>query len=638
MIHRISRRKYNIFALDIETHNDEESIKKQETSMWLGCLIDENSKIDDESSYFYSMNELIDKFIEMTTPYRARKNGVLQQRKIINNAIYIYNLSFEWSFLLPVLLERGYSFRSVISKEDEFVYSSISTKSVSSVWEVRIKNKKNGGIILLRDMSKLYGGGLGNVAKAFNLPTQKGEIDYRKNRLHNYTITKEEKEYCFKDTRIIIDILLKVIEEDDKDFFNSISMSSYSMRKLLKFAYPHATRPYLKFRQDYPILSQEESDFVRKGFSGGLCYAVEKYQFKEVKQVLHIDAKQMYPSMIYLKPHPYGEGEYFVGAPTKLFKHANLCHVKVSYFHAKLHSVISLIGIPMIEDRELYLWDFEIPTMRKIYEGLEIEYIDGYCYKTKFLPWRNYVRENFYKREQAKKKGDTYNVLRYKLLNNAGAYGKFVERPHNEIFENYINMLGIIDSKVSMREELKIQAKYTYIPLCSITAWARVTLIETALLFDIDNILYFDTDSIFCLYNERTKYVYEHDINLNNELGGWALEEISERAQFTAPKRYKIESKGKTTIKAGGINFDKFKESNNQEKYKELIDSGLTRKEALSLIEIPYDEINIVKNSLEVQRAYRVKGGTIIEFQNKTMDIQKKYIDIYKRNIDNNKG
>ena len=45
---------------------------------------------------------------------------------------------------------------------------------------------KKGGLIKFRDLAKMYGGGLSKVAKAFKLPTQKGEIDYRLNRLsHN---------------------------------------------------------------------------------------------------------------------------------------------------------------------------------------------------------------------------------------------------------------------------------------------------------------------------------------------------------------------------------------------------------------------------------------------------------------------
>lgn len=637
MIHRINRKLFNIFALDIETHNDEESIAKNETSMWLGCFINEENKATDESSYFYSWKELLARLDYLTKTHRKRVEGKLEKRTPKNVAIYIYNLSFEWSFLLPYLEENGFKSLATISEEDEYCFSSISTKSVSSVWEVRIKLGKKQGIILLRDLAKMYSGGLANVAKSFGLPTQKGEIDYRLNRLHGHVITPEEKEYCFKDTRIIIDVLLKQIELEDKDFFNSISMASYSTKQLLKNAYPRSLFPYKKFREEYPALSEEETEFVRKGFAGGLCYATESYQFKELTDIGHIDAKQMYPSMIFLHPHPYGEGTYFKGKPTNIFKCANMCHVKISYSNAKLHSVISLIGLPFIEERELYLWDFEIPTMYKIYEDLEIEYIDGYCYKTKFLPWRNYVKSNFEKREQAKAKGDKYNVMRYKLLNNAGAYGKFVERPHNEIFLNYINEDGIIDSLIESKKERKILAKYTYIPLCSITARARVCLIETALKFGIENVCYFDTDSIFFKWNKKTEKVLYTQINLNNELGGWALEEINQQAQFTASKRYKTKHDGISTIKAGGINFDNYKEKKNRSLIESLmLNKGYTLRQALNEIDLPYDEINIISSIWEVQRAYRCKGGTLIKFQTKEMSVAKKYLPIYEKNIYNN--
>ena len=645
LIHRISRKKYNIFALDIESHNDEESIAKNETSMWLGCFINDESKIDDESSYFYSWDELFSKLNYLTLTHRTRKNYVLGARNISNICIYIYNASFEWSFILPYLLSNGYKFKESIEEDDEKVFSSITTKSVSSVWEARIKIGKKNGIILIRDLAKLYGGGLEAMAKAFNLDTQKGEIDYTKNRLHYkdkngneipYIPTRDEKEYCFNDTRIIVEVLLKTIQNNDKDFFNSLSMAGYSVKQLLKAGYPRSYYPYKEFRKDYPALSEKESDFIRKGFAGGLCYAVEDYQFKEVKKVLHIDAKQMYPSMIYLYPHPYGEGEYFTGKPTAIFKSASMCHVRISYTKALLHSVIALIGIPFIDDLELWLWDFEIPLMYKIYKGLKIEYIEGYTYKLKFLPWRKQVKRNFDLREEAKKKGDSYNVLRYKLLNNSGAYGKFVERPHNLIFKNYINEDNIIDSLVEEKSEIKINAKYTYIPLCSITARARVCLIETALLFGIENLLYFDTDSIFCLYNDHTKKVYDTKINKKNELGGWAIEEISDRAQFTASKRYKLEIGDKTIIKAGGINFDKYKLENHKQEYEDLLNQGYSSRDALREINIPFDEVSIISSKWAVQRAYRCKGGTLIKFQEKEMSIPKKYIEIYKNNVDNN--
>ena len=276
--------------MDIESHNDEESIAKRETSMWLGCILDEDSRMEDEESYFYTMPQFIDWLRNQSSKKRKRINGKLDKRPCNNIAVFIYNLSFEWSFLLPVLLESGFKFKSHIDKNDEYVFNSVSTKSVSSVWQCQIKFEKDSGMILLRDLAKIYGGGLGNVAKAFKLPTQKGEIDYRKNRLHDYVITPEEKEYCFKDTRIIVDILLKELESNDKDFFNSSSMASLTMRKLIKAGYPRSTKPYAKFREQYPVLKQEEGDFVRNSFSGGITYATDKWQFKEVNQpILHID-------------------------------------------------------------------------------------------------------------------------------------------------------------------------------------------------------------------------------------------------------------------------------------------------------------------------------------------------------------
>lgn len=298
MIHRIGKKKYKCFAFDLESHNDEESIAKKETSMWLGCFLDEKSKIDDEESYVYSMDEFLQRIEEESTPVRHHNENI----PIKNVAIWIYNFSFEWSFILPVLIEKGFTFKEKIEKDDEFVFNSISTKTCSSVWSASVKFHKKSGIIKFIDLAKIYGGGLGKVAKAFNLPTQKGEIDYRKNRLHNYVITKEEKEYCFKDTRIIVDILMKMIEKNDKEFFNAISMASYATKKMIKLGWPRATKPLLEYRKLYPELDAEETEFLRKGVGGGITYAPARWQFKDIKKgvlennvkcngILHIDPR-----------------------------------------------------------------------------------------------------------------------------------------------------------------------------------------------------------------------------------------------------------------------------------------------------------------------------------------------------------
>lgn len=623
---RIGKRKFTIKAMDIESHNDLESIAKKETSMWLGCYIDENSKMEDESSYFYTMNEFIDILDKDTKPYLTPK----RTKKKKNICVYIYNLSFEWSFFLPVLLERGFRWNEIVDKDSEYTYNSVSTKSCSSVWQVIIKTAKDNGFIVLRDLAKIYGGGLDTVAKAFKLETQKGEIDYRLNRLHNYQITKEEKEYCFKDTRIIIEILLKMLELGDKDFWNSISMASYSMKKLLKRGYPRDSKPYVSYRKGYPELDQAETDFLREGVEGGITYAPERYQFKVITdKICHIDAHQMHPSSAFIHLFPYGKGEYFKGYPP--IAHISACRIRISYDDVKLHSIIKLIGLPFIEGKEIVVWNFEIPTMKKCYVNLKIEYIDGYAYNCKPLPWRQYYSDNYNKRLVAKKEHDAFYTLYYKLLNNS-SYGKHLEKPHNISFANYINPLGIIDSLFYQKEEIKVNAKYTYLPVGScIPAYSRVALIELALKIGYEYITYFDTDSIFFIWNDHTKEVWEHT-NQEDFLGGWGLEEFIDKAQFTAPKRYKTETDGVATIKSGGINFDKYKADKYPELLKEGLNKGLKTKEALNEIQLDFEEVNIVSSKWKVQRAYRVKGGTIIEFEDKEMTVQKKYESIYNKN------
>ena len=614
MIHRIGKRKYQIYAFDIETHNDLESIEKMESSMWLGCLIDENSKVEEESSYMYDMDTFLDRLDYLSSPKKRSNHN--DNRKCKNVCIYIYNLSFEWSFILPVLLKRGFKAVAKVSDTSEKEFSSVSTKSVSSVWDVTLKFSAKHGKIIFKDLAKIYGGGLGNVAESFGLDTQKGEIDYRLNRLHGHIVTKEEKEYCFKDTRIIIEILMKLV--DDKEFWNISSIASYSMKHLLQSGFK-SHKPYRDFRKMYPNLDEKETEFLRRGVEGGITYATPKYQFININQkIYHIDIHQAHPYSAWKYMYPYGSGQYFTGEPPK--GKISACRIRISYSGVYLHSIIKLIGIDYIDDYELVVWSFEIPVMMKCYKNLFIEYIDGYAYKMRFLPWRDYYAHNYKQRLVAKQNGDKFNTMRYKLLNNS-SYGKLLEKPHNEVLLNTINNLGIIDSIIEEKpeNECQVNAKYTYLPVgSSIPARTRCYLVSTALKFGWEKIAYFDTDSIFIIWDEEVEKIWQSDeINKEDWLGGWALEETLGKAQFTAPKRYKTENieSGQIDIKAGGINFDKY-----------FDDLGIAQNE------VPFDEINIVDKTYKVQRAMRCKGGTIIIFQDKTMSIQKKYKEIFEKN------
>ena len=626
----IKRKKFEVHAFDIESHNDEESIAKRETSMWLGCALKEESQYGDSDIFFYSMEEVIDYFHSLVLNKKRNKKGT---RPVINHVFFIWNLSFEWSFILPILLEK-YNFKhnQFIDKADseDNYFSSISTKSCSSVWEVKLKFKDSKGIIILRDLAKVFGGSLRAVAESLHLETQKGEIDYRLNRLHGHIITEEEKRYCYNDVRIIIEILLLI--KEDKLMFQCLSAASYAMRTLINWTYPQRHKPYKAFRKDYPKLGAKESEFLRHNVAGGITYATPKYQFVDINApILHIDMHSAHPTSAYLNYFPHGKGEYFEGEPKHPITKMACCHVLVSYSGVKLHSVIKLIGIDMIEDAELWLWDFEIETMKKCYINLEITYIDGYEYKEKRLKFRDFYNRIYNLRKEAKKAHDAYHTLYYKLLINS-SYGKLLERPRSIYFENVIDEEGIIDSVIHDRdlseklEEDICNSKYTSLQVGSaIPAYTRCRLVESALKFGWEKIIYFDTDSIFVLYDEEVEHVWNTEFNHNDELGGWGIEDggLISKAQFTAPKRYKyVDSSGEPIVKAGGINFTNF------------------IKERADMLGIPvenyrleYEEVNITSSKWKVQRAYRVKGGTIITFQEKEMKVDKKYMDIFNKNV-----
>lgn len=611
MLIRIKRRNHRLFAFDVESHNDDESIAKRETSIWLYSFINEYSKIDDEASYGYSIGEFLDRLEAETRKY---KGG---ERQCPNLYVAVYNLSFEWSFLLPALLERGFEWRDgELETAPKPAYSSITNKSCSSVWQASLTFGPKHGVVVFRDIAKLYAGGLRNVAKNMGLETQKGDIDYTLNRLHGHIATKEEKEYCFKDTRILIEICLKMAERKDSLFFNSLSAASYAVRNMMQVGWPHALNPYRKFREQYPNLSNDEDEFLRHATHGGITYATPNYQFKKVKNLLHIDMHQAHPTSAYMHFFPKGKGRYFTGKPP--IGQISCVHIRLSYDAVRLHSQIPLIGKDWGIREELWVWSVELPTIKKCYVNARVEYIDGYAYECARLPWRSFYKENFDKRLEAKREGRSLDVVRFKLLNNS-SYGKLLEHAHAVAYQNII---GPNHEPTSIEHPLDVEVdegKYAYLPIGSlIPAYTRVRLIETAWLFGWENIVYFDTDSIFMLDTPETRAVLK-TINLKDELGGWGIENDIAEAQFSAPKRYKLLEK---------VNVEG--ESALVPVYHLAGFNGFADRD--------YEQVDIVNAEYEVKGTMKVKGGTLVVLKKKEVSVQSKYAEIYRKNVESAPG
>ena len=623
---KISKEIYTVYAMDFETHADSETIeafkegKKVDTGVWLWYLINETHNYLDDC-YGYTLEGFFNRLMKLSQKdkHNHKNNNLL---------IYDYNLAFEWSFMRFYLGRNGFTYCEKFAPGDKKVYNLVCTPSQSRVWEINLCfDYDNFGIVKMRDLNLiLASGSLKKLAKAFNLPTQKGEIDYLENRrAPNYVVTDEEKFYCFKDVKIIMDVLTSEKIRYDKEFWKSLSSSSYSCMKAVNFAYSNYYKPYQQYRKNYPELSAKEFNFVHNGVGGGITYCVPRYQFRDIitgeeyngqkcEGILHIDMRQAHPSQMANKEFPRGVGKYiqfpkgtylksdFNGelVPNKI----SCVHCYISYTSVKLHSVIQLIGLDYyVHKYALTVWDFEIATMFKAYNNLEVEVIDCYTYNKSMLPFADYFKENFRKRELAKDNNDEYHKAYYKLLSN-GVYGKLLEGGHNKIIIPDLSSVEGAYNKIVIDEQddrYKVQGKYSYLPVGScVSAYTRVWLIETALQFGYKNVLYFDTDSIFMLYNEETKKIFK-TIPMERALYNWGLEEISTRAQFTAPKRYKLDiENGKTVIKSSGFN-----------------------------IEGAYDDVDIINNKIEVLQHFRVEGGTLLVPKEKEIRVQEKYKIIF---------
>lgn len=601
MIRRIGRRKWTVYAFDVENNNSVEAIQARETWVWLCSFLNEESREDSPGVFFSSIEEWLDYLGAMTK--RVTHKG---KRLVRNVMAYAYNLSHEWSFILPVLKERGFKWVPRCDGSEAGTFSSVTNKTAASVWSVDFCVNE-GAVVEMRDLCKIFPGGLRNLAKSLKLPTQKGEMDYSLNRPRGWKATKEEKHYNFCDSKILMDVLVEMNRRDDRAFWRAKSAASYSAATMIAETYRREWNKMKAFRRDYPELGEEETAFLRKTVAGGITYPTPRFQFKKVTNVRHLDIHQAHPSSMAGHRFPYGFGEHHEGRPQRADRIA-ACHVKVSYTDVRLHSVISLIGEDVASGRELWLWDFEIEVMRLAYVNLQVTYLDYWEYHAKVLPWADYLRRNYKKRAKAKKEGDAFGILYYKLLNNS-LYGKFEERGHDELLENVIAPDGTIDSVEHPNPRASLGGRYTYLPVGSCTAaYTRCFLIKSALALGWKNVVYFDTDSIFYIDNEESRKG-EKSLKIGDKMGEWGREPDITVGEFSAAKRYKIQEGDALTVHMAGIHLG-------------------------DLDALTFDDVDVEEGHYTTKTRLRVKGGTLIVDREKVLQIMPKYKRIYFANRD----
>ena len=469
--------------------------------------------------------------------------------------IYFHNLRFDAEFIISYLLKNGYKYNdNLVTKTFNCIIA-----GTGQFYKLDIcfyKKGKYRRIVHIYDSLKKLPFPVKKIAKDFELPILKGEIDYKATREVGHKLTDEELSYLRNDVEIVARALKIQIDEGlthmtiGSDALNSFK--SIISKKL--------------FEVYFPKLDIEVDKDIRRAYRGGYTYTNKIFQAKDVKEGLVYDVNSMYPSVMFSDNLPYGipiffEGEYIPDSEYPLFiqkikadlvikpDHIPTIQCKSNMYFNSTEYIESTNGM-----LTMYVTNIDLDIIYEQYDVLDIEFINGYKFKSTTGLFCDYINKYM---EMKKNNTGAKRQLAKLMLNNL--YGKFASNPKTQQKIPYLND----ENKVEYKTITADDKEPVYTPIgVFVTSYARARIQRTAQSV-YHRFCYCDTDSIHII----NKDIPNIDID-DKELGKWALEGEFVRARFLRAKTYIEEyPDGTINVKCAGlpdnlkelVNFDNFK-------------------------------------------------------------------------------
>jgi len=479
-----------------------------------------------------------------------------------NPIVYFHNLKFDGEFIIHYLLKHDFvHIKDKKERADKTFTTLISDMGLFYQIEVYFKvgNKKISKVTFI-DSLKIIPFSVNDIAKTFNLPISKLELDYDKPRERGYILNKDEEAYISHDVKIVA-MALKVL------FDSGLEKMTIGSNALNNFKDIIGSN---KFNHYFKELDKRLDNDLRDSYKGGFTYLNPIYKNKNVGVGITLDVNSLYPSVMYDKPMPFDypifyEGKYVEDKVYNLYIQKITCSFKI-----KKNKIPTIqIKHRMFKDNE-YLLSSENPLGEDIvsltltsvdlklffeqYEVSDLTYVCGWKFKsirglfTKYIDYwtdikiKSTIEKNFGMRTLAKL-----------MLNSL--YGKFATSLKARSKLPYLE--GDI-VKYSMGDEE--DKKGLYIPIGAfITAYARDKTIRTSQAitdyslskYGVDMYIYSDTDSISTLLPiEEVKKFCDID---HTKLGYWDHENTFTRAKFIRQKTYLKEIDNEIHITCAGM-------------------------------------------------------------------------------------
>ncbi len=474
-----------------------------------------------------------------------------------NSTYYFHNLKFDGEFIMCYLFEHG--FKHVIDRKDEATKTFttlISDKgqfySLKIIFEKKGKKTK---YVKIYDSLKILPFSVAQIAKGFNLPISKLEIDYKKYRPPGYELTQQEVDYIRNDVEIVARALSVLFAQD----LTKMTQGSNALHDYKRTVTEKA------FNRWFPTPDYDHD--VRQSYKGGYTFLNPRYREKDIGEGIVLDVNSLYPSVMRDKPLPFGEGVFFQGE----YKHDSLYNLYVQMFTCQfelkegylptiqLKNNLSFVPTEYLtssggEEVTMCLTSVDLEIFKEHYHIYNIDYHSGWKFKSTMGLFTEYIDKWTKVKIESTLNGNKAMRTLAKLMLNA-LYGKFALNPE-------------VCSKIPYYDNGLIKyykgAKETrdpiYIPVGTfITAWARHKTITSAQKV-YGMFAYADTDSLHLdlplppelskLSNDElekltTADLQKYGLNIPDDfvvdpvaLGAWKIESRFTRARFIRQKSY----------------------------------------------------------------------------------------------------
>ena len=537
------------FTADFETTTDINDCR-----VWAYAICE----IGDTTNFIYGNN--IEDFIKFCSNSKE------------NYKIWFHNLKFDCEYIFSYLLNNGYEvIENKKDRRDKTFTCLISDMGQFYSAEIYFKvGKKKVNKVTIYDSLKVLNFSVDKIAKDFDLPIRKLEIDYKAKREKGHILTQEEVDYIRNDVTIMAMALKYLFDEGlTKMTIGSNALSYY--KKNLK-----------NFLRYFPILPYEIDMDIRKSYKGGFTYLNECYKGKTTGEGLVLDVNSLYPSVMKYERLPFGDPLFFEGEYQKdilypLYIQTLTCAFEIKEGKIPTIQLKNTLGFMPNEyiktsNGELItmtLTNIDLELFKEHYNIYEVTYHNGWKFKGIIGLFTDYIDYWTEKKIESKKSNNKVMYLISKLMLNS-LYGKFGLNPNVRGKFPYLDDEGIVKYYITppaIRDSI-------YIPTATfITSYARRKTIKTSQAikdytiknYNKDFYIYSDTDSIHLLKMNEEELKQFVDID-DYKLGAWKIESRFDRGRYLRQKCYIEEDDNKLNVTIAGlpknlgkyINFDNF--------------------------------------------------------------------------------